>query len=33
VTVGLKAKIGKLPTGAWPPVEAGLSRVLGWDRE
>ena len=25
----LKSRIGKLPTSAWPAVEAGLRRVMG----
>jgi mRNA-degrading endonuclease toxin of MazEF toxin-antitoxin module len=25
----LKARIGRLPRAAWPPVERGLGRVLG----
>ena len=29
----LKARIGRLPTSAWPGVEAGLLRVLGLDRD
>lgn len=29
----LKARIGRLPNGSWPPVEAGLLRVLGLDRD
>lgn len=29
----LKARIGRLPNNSWPPVEAGLLRVLGLDRD
>jgi len=29
----LKARIGRLPSNAWPTVEAGLLRVLGLDRD
>jgi mRNA-degrading endonuclease toxin of MazEF toxin-antitoxin module len=29
----LKERIGRLPDDAWPPIEAGLLRVLGLDRD
>jgi mRNA-degrading endonuclease toxin of MazEF toxin-antitoxin module len=29
----LKARIGRLPHAAWAPVDAGLLRVLGLDRD